>query len=279
MEELLLRLRPKQDKSDAELLREKLEAQMNDAELNFYEVSSQEHAQNVMDICDRVVKNESLTITELQIGLDHPVYGEFVTWLLGDRHHNFRAIDADHSHTLELEEIIHAIDLFKAMKQEEKAKEEYDRMQQIKDAEDAAMGIRRDQARRESYATMQRNLKERERRARSPAEHAARGIMKHCDVQNQNHELTISELQGGLVNTQYTRLLTWLLHHSHFGKFDVNGSNTLNIEELTKAVMKYLEENPDDTAITQPSRPQTREKAEAPSAVPERHNAAGNVRV
>ena len=123
MEELLLRLRPKQDKSDAELLREKLEAQMNDAELNFYEVSSQEHAQNVMDICDRVVKNESLTITELQIGLDHPVYGEFVTWLLGDRHHNFRAIDADHSHTLELEEIIHAIDLFKAMKQEEKAKE------------------------------------------------------------------------------------------------------------------------------------------------------------
>ena len=281
MEELLLRLRgPADAKSDADLARERVQEALDETEKVFLATPSEVHAATLMGVCDRVVKNDKLTISELQIGLDHHVYGEFVAWLLGDRHRVFREIDADRSHTLEIDELERAFDLYKELRQEEKAKEEYDKEMAVREAEDALLGVRRDQARRESYATAKRLQKQADDARRSPAEAAARGIMRHCDVQSANKELTISELQGGLVNTQYSNFLNWLVHQSHFGKFDTNHSSTLGLEELTRCLIKYLEVYPDDEAITASSRPETREKPAHPSALPERHrNAKDNVRV
>ncbi|KAK7230733.1 hypothetical protein SO694_00172041 [Aureococcus anophagefferens] len=280
MEELLLRLRgPGAAKTDAELARERMEGAMDDAEKQFMDLPSETHAQNIMDICDRVVKNDKLTISELQIGLDDAVYGEVVAWILGDRHRVFREIDADHSHTLELAEIVRAVDLFKQLREDERAREDYDREMAVREAEDLAAGVARDRARRESYATAKRLRAESAARRRSPAEVAARGIMRHCDVQDANRELTISELQGGLVNTQYSNFLSWLVHRSHFGKFDANKTHTLNLEELTLSVVAYLEAYPDDEAIAAPSRPQSREVPRTPSDLPDRfQNSRTNVR-
>ena len=180
MEELLLRLRgPGAAKTDAELARERMEGAMDDAEKQFMDLPSETHAQNIMDICDRVVKNDKLTISELQIGLDDAVYGEVVAWILGDRHRVFREIDADHSHTLELGELVRAVDLFKQLREDERAREDYDREMAVKEAEDLAAGVARDRARRESYATAKRLRAESAARRRSPAEVAARGIMRH----------------------------------------------------------------------------------------------------
>lgn len=252
---------------------------MDDAEKQFMDLPSETHAQNIMDICDRVVKNDKLTISELQIGLDDAVYGEVVAWILGDRHRVFREIDADHSHTLELAEIVRAVDLFKQLREDERAREDYDREMAVREAEDLAAGVARDRARRESYATAKRLRAESAARRRSPAEVAARGIMRHCDVQDANRELTISELQGGLVNTQYSNFLSWLVHRSHFGKFDANKTHTLNLEELTLSVVAYLEAYPDDEAIAAPSRPQSREVPRTPSDLPDRfQNSRTNVR-
>jgi hypothetical protein len=153
------------------------------------------------------------------------------------------------------------------LKVETKQKEEYDRDQAVRIAEELANGVKRDAARRESYATMRRREAEAEERARSPAGRAARCIMRHCDLHARNTELTISELQGGLVNTQYGGLLNYLVHHSHFGKFDANNSATLSMDELTSAIVKYLDEHPEDAAIATSSRPETREKKAPPATV------------
>lgn len=71
-------------------------------------------AHTIMTMCDRHLQNGRLTITELQQGLAHSPYGAFADWLLRDRAHMFKVVDADKSGTLDILEIAAAVTAYQA---------------------------------------------------------------------------------------------------------------------------------------------------------------------
>ena len=75
-------------------------------------VNARKLAAEIIAQADADLSNGSLTVNELKTYLTGRKYRRFLAWLTTDRAHNFKAFDADHSGSIELPELVSAIEGF-----------------------------------------------------------------------------------------------------------------------------------------------------------------------
>lgn len=254
-----LMARPPEAKEDpAELERRRLEAEREAKELAFLETPPVDHARALVKACDSS-KNAKLTLGEVQMAASHKTYGEFVAWLVDGRAREFkrRAVEM----ALSVTELAPAVADFQELIRATRRAREEDFQARAR-RRDAAVDEEREAALARTEATRRRAAeKEAALRRISPAEWAARRVMRDADDSG-NGEVSKNELQSCLARrSRFAAFLTWLLA-------DFRG--VVDVQALTAHVRVYLREVHDDDALNAVARrPDDTYPREKPARRPE----------